>query len=310
MFHNFHDEEIHTRVQGSISKDKFYKLINFIGRKNILNADIFYEKYKEKKLKINEVCLTFDDASKSQIDVALPVLEDLKIKSFFFVYTSMFEGNPDNLEVFRYFRMNYFNSVEDFYLDFYKILNTDLNKFFNKYKKYIDEKKNRYPFYSMEDIKFRLIRDYYLSKKQYEKNMFLIMNEKKFEPKKIYSKLFFEKRDLILLDKLDHIIGLHSHGHPTKIENLSNQHQKKEYLTNINILSKILKKPINQFKTASHPCGSYNEVSLKILKELGIELAFKDSMKIEKEKKMKKINNSSLEIARQDHAEIIKIMNQ
>ena len=33
----------------------------------------------------------FDDAIKSQIDVALPVLEDSKIKAFF-VYTSLFEG--------------------------------------------------------------------------------------------------------------------------------------------------------------------------------------------------------------------------
>ena len=87
MFHHFHDDGIHTKVQGSISKDDFYKLINFIGRKNICDADVFFEKFKENKLKENEVCLTFDDAIKCQIDVALPVLEDLKIKSFFFVYS-------------------------------------------------------------------------------------------------------------------------------------------------------------------------------------------------------------------------------
>ena len=72
-------------------------------------------------MKENEVCLTFDDAIKCQIDVALSVLEDLKIKSFFFVYTSMFEGKPDNLEIFRYIRMNLFNSVDEFYMDFYKV---------------------------------------------------------------------------------------------------------------------------------------------------------------------------------------------
>ena len=55
-----------------------YKLINFIGRKNILDDDVFFDKFKQNKLKENEVCLTFDDAIKSQIDVALPVLEDLK----------------------------------------------------------------------------------------------------------------------------------------------------------------------------------------------------------------------------------------
>ena len=56
----------------------------------------------------------------------------------------------------------------------------------------------------------------------------------------------------------------------------------------------------------SHPCGSYNSDTLRILDELGIELGFKQFMSVEKEKGMKKINNSTLEIAREDHSEIIK----
>ena len=119
MFHHFHDNGIHTKGQGSLSKDDFYKMIKFIGKKNILNADIFYEKFKDNKLKKNEVCLTFDDSIKCQIDIALPVLEDLNIKGYFFIYTSMFEGKPDNLEVFRYFRMNFFDDVDKFYKSFY-----------------------------------------------------------------------------------------------------------------------------------------------------------------------------------------------
>ena len=46
MFHHFHDDGIHLKSQGSISKDDFKNLINFIGRKNILSADDFYEKFK------------------------------------------------------------------------------------------------------------------------------------------------------------------------------------------------------------------------------------------------------------------------
>ena len=84
MFHHFHDDGVHTKSQGSISKDDFYRMIDFIGRDNILDANIFLEKLKRNKLKNNEVCFTFDDAIKCQIDIALPVLEDLKIKSFFF----------------------------------------------------------------------------------------------------------------------------------------------------------------------------------------------------------------------------------
>ena len=42
MFHHFHDDKIHKRGQGSIDQDTFYKLIKFIGRENILNADEFF----------------------------------------------------------------------------------------------------------------------------------------------------------------------------------------------------------------------------------------------------------------------------
>ena len=38
----------------------------------------------------------FNDAIKCQIDIALPILEELKLRVSF-VYTSMFEGKPDNL---------------------------------------------------------------------------------------------------------------------------------------------------------------------------------------------------------------------
>ena len=61
--------------------------------------------------------------------------------------------------------MNYFDSVEDFYVNFYKVLDKDLNSFFDSNKDKIKEKKNKHPVYSLDDIKFRLVRDIYLNKK-------------------------------------------------------------------------------------------------------------------------------------------------
>jgi len=309
MFHHFHDDGIHTRGQGSISKDDFYKMINFIGRNNILDAEIFFEKYKNKKLKENELCLTFDDTIKCQIDIALPVLEELKIKSFFFVYTSVFEDKPDNLEVFRYFRMNYFDDVDEFYNNFYKVLDKDLKNFFDNNNEKIQSTKIKFSHYSIEDVKFRLVRDMYLTKSQYEEIMFLMMKEKKFNFKEFYPKLFFDSNDLKKLDSLGHLVGLHSHNHPTLLEKLNYNEQKNEYEQCLTTISRILDKPKTEIKYMSHPTGSYNKNTLEILKELGIELGFKQIMTIEPEKGMKKINNSFLEIARQDHAEIFKRMN-
>ena len=306
MFHHFHDGKEHLKAQGSITKDEFYKILNFIGFKNILNADIFFEKSKNNTLKDNEVCITFDDSVKCQIDVALPVLEDLKIKSFFFVYTSIFEGKPDYLELFRYFRTNYFENINEFYEEFYDILDEDLNNFFLKNQQIIQAKKIRFPFYSFDDIKFRLVRDFFLTKSQYENKMFLLIKNKKFNYKDILKRLFFEKKDLVNLDKLGHLVGLHSHSHPTKLEKLSYEDQKNEYTKNLDIISKILDTSKSKIKYMSHPCGSYNDNTLSILKELGIHLGFKQIMTLEKEKGMTKINNSPLEIARQDHIEIYK----
>ncbi len=310
MFHHFHDNGIHTKGQGSIDKDDFKRMINFIGKENILDADIFFEKFKENKLKDNEVCLTFDDGIKCQIDVALPVLEDLKIKSFFFVYTSMFEGKPDNLEIFRYFRMNFFENVDEFYNDFYKTLDKDLKIFFEKNDNKIKETKIKLPTFSIEDIKFRLVRDFFLTKDEYEKIMFLMFKNKKFNFDSVFKKLFFQKNDLIKLNSLGHLVGLHSHNHPTLLENLSYSEQKNEYENCLSLISKILNKPKNEIKYMSHPCGSYNNYTLKILEELGIELGFHQITTIEPEKNMKKINNSFLEIAREDHANIYKRMSQ
>tara|TARA_B100000579_G_scaffold146651_1_gene118995 strand:- start:328 stop:1296 length:969 start_codon:yes stop_codon:yes gene_type:complete len=309
MFHHFHGDGIHTKSQGSIDQDDFYKMINFIGRNNILDADIFYEKLKNKKLKETEVCLTFDDALKCQIDIALPVLEELKIKSFFFVYTSVFEEKPDNLEIFRYFRVNYFKNINEFYNSFYKVLDKDLKNFFNENNDKILSKKEKFPFYSIEDIKFRLVRDNFLNKSKYEEIMFLMIKEKNLNYKETYKKFFFQKNDLKKLDNLGHLVGLHSHNHPTLLEKFNYDEQKNEYEKCQSSISNILDKSKNEIKYMSHPCGSYNNDTLEILKELGVELGFKQIMTIEPEKGMKKLNNSFLEIARQDHAKIYKSMN-
>ena len=122
--------------------------------------------------------------------------------------------------------------------------------------------------------------------------MFLLFEVKKFNYKNFQNKLYFKKDDLQTLNNLGHTIGLHSHNHPTLFENLSYDQQKSEYKKCLSSISNILKKPKNEIKSMSHPCGSYNNNTLQILKELGIDLGFKQIMSIEKEKGMKKINNS------------------
>ena len=308
-FHHFHDDKKHLAGQGSINKDDFNSIIKFIGRENILDAGEFCNRVKEKKLDDRKVCLTFDDGIKSQIDVALPVLEDYKIKSFFFVYSSLFEGNPDLLEVYRFFRLNYFKSVDEFYVDFFKELNEpQIEIFLDKRKDAIQAIKKKSPYYSINDIKFRQVRDYFLSKERYKKIMESMFVTKGFKAEKHYSNLFFSKDDLVTLNSLGNLIGLHSHTHPTSLENLDVNSQKNEYQKNQFIISKVLKIEPERIKSMSHPCGSYNKKTLEALEEMGIEIGFKHLMDIETERGMRKINNSNLEIARQDHTAILKLI--
>ena len=309
MFHHFYNDNLHKKSQGSINKDDFYKMLKFIGRENILDANDFFTRLKENKLKEKNVCLTFDDAIKCQYDIALPVLEDLKIKSFFFIYSSLFKGELTLLEVYRYFRMNYFNNIDEFYNYFFKLLNKDLSAFFKDNEKIIEQTKVKFLVYSTNDIKFRLVRDKLLSQLDYKKIMFAMFKEKNFRPEDHYKNIFMSKFNLNKLNELGHLIGLHSHSHPVLLENLSYNEQKKEYENNKSTLSEILNIDKNNIKYMSHPNGSYNDDTLKILQELKIELGFKPIMSIEPEKNMKKINNSSLEIARQDHSKIVKMMN-
>ncbi|MDC0240716.1 polysaccharide deacetylase family protein [Candidatus Pelagibacter sp.] len=304
MFHYFHNGKgIHKKTQGSIDKNQLSGIIKKIGRKNILDADIFLNRHIEKKLKPTDVCFTFDDGLKSQVDIALPVLNDYKIKSFFFVGTSQFTNETSYIELFRFFRNNFFKNINQYYNFFYKYIDLELNQIFNKELASLNKLKSKFPYYSIEDLKFRMIRDKFLTKSEYEKINFKMFKDKNFQYKKFEKKFYMNKNDLKIINKNNHIIGLHSHSQFHRIGKLSTKIQLKEYKKNICLLSNILNRSKNYFKSMSHPNGSYSSKTLEILKNLGIELGFKQIMTIEKNKGMKKINNSPLEIARKPHNE-------
>ena len=310
MFHHFHDNKIHLPGQGSISKDNFYKIINFIGKNNILNAEDFFHRYKEKKLLETNVCLTFDDSLKCQYDIVAPILDEMNIKAFFFIQTSIFTANPDLLEIYRYFRLNFYNTVNNFYDDFFKVFNKhhnqNLEKIYKEQKNKIEKMKKDSPFYSYNDIKFRLVREDILTNDEYSQIMIKMFEKKNFDYNSIIKNLFLSKNDLKQLRQNGHIIGLHSHSHPYKLEYLNYEKQFDEYNQNLNMLSGILNNK-EKIISMSHPCGSYNNNTFDILKKLGIEIGFRDNISFTT--KMNRINNSKFEIARQDHSYIIKMMN-
>lgn len=311
MFHNFHDKIKFKKGDGSLSKEDLIKIIKFIGRKNILNANDFIQKYRSNSLKKNDVCFTFDDGSKSQFDIALPVLKKYKIKAFFFIYSKCFQKNKTlSMEILKSFRINYFKNINIFYKEFFSYCEDGI---FNKLekKKLIQKKlKDKYPFYSDLDIKFRVIRDNVLSEQSYLGIMKKMIKKKRLNINKLSKNIFFSKKNLIKLSSEGHIIGLHSHSHPLDISKKSYKKQYNEYFRNKIILEKILVKTKHpRINSMSYPMGVYNTSSFKALNDLNVNFGFISTILKRENKKLSK-KNKDLTIAREDCSNIIKKINE
>ena len=297
MFHNFHGFN-HPVSQGSISKNQTFKIIKFLKKKYYLNsANQFLEKLENKNIKKKDICLTFDDGLKCQIDIALPILKKEKIQAFFFIQSSIFSKNYDLLETYRDFRNTKYKNIDFFYDDFFLILKTKYKKihkvFFNKFN--IDYLK-KYKFYTINDRKFRFCRDKILSEKTYKTIMINMMKKKNYDYVNKKKRLLMSKKDILKLLKSNHIIGLHSHSHPVNILKFSYRKQFLDYKKNKEFFKKNFGILSNSM---SHPFGRYNKNTLKALKNIGIKVGFLSHPNREKIK-------SNLEIPRFDHINILK----
>ena len=145
-----------------------------------------------------------------------------------------------------------------------------------------------------------------MSFKKYSEIMKKLFYLNNFDERKYFYKIFLKKKDLKKLHKLNHKIGLHSHSHPISMEGISHKNQLREFTLNQEKLSEILGINKDKINSMSHPYGRYNKDTLKILTKLGIDIGFKEHNYIDNN--MKKINNSDLEIARENHANIMKMI--
>lgn len=296
MFHHFYDDN-HIKGQGAISAEQLKSIIEHYGADRILSADVWTAKANDNSLKSGDVCLTFDDALLCQYDIALPVLQQYNIRAFWFVYTSVICDNIEMLEVYRKFRIVYFKDINEFYNEFFITVNDSMYRdivelSLRKYpKNYLEHS----PFYSIADKKFRFVRDIVLGDDSYSEIMEIMMNRYDIDIIEFSSGLWLRENHIIDLHSKGHIIGLHSHTHPTKLSGFDMNEQKIEYTENVRTLLNILHKYPH---TMSHPCNSYNQDTLHVLKNLGITLGFRANME--------KQPHTTLEFPRMDHANIIK----
>lgn len=300
MFHHFHDH-LHIKGQGSISQMEFDEMLYYLkGKYNLLSSEDWYKRAVSNSLEQTDICLTFDDNLKCQYDIALPILNKHKIKAFWFIYTSPLEGRLEKLEIYRYIRMKYFSDINDFYDYFFNHVSD------SQYDQVVKEGLSgfdagnyliKYPFYTVEDKKFRFIRDKVLGTQAYDEIMGGIICKLSVNLSELHELLWMSEAHIKQLDNEGHTIGLHSHTHPTSMASLDRSIQEAEYQTNYTILDNILgKKPFS----ISYPCGSYDNNSLDIMSDIGVNIGFGSNIFNEK--------NSLLEFPREDHSNIMRIM--
>lgn len=300
MFHHFHGAG-HLQSQGSIDAEKLADMIDFLGgHSNVIDANLWLEKALAGRLEPHELCLTFDDALSCQKEIALPVLKDLGHTGFFFVYSSVFEGKMERLEIYRTFRTAYFETVNDFYKQFFLLIANSsvgprcaaaLANFSP------DTYLPHSPFYTDDDRKFRFLRDDVLGDVDYNVLMDRMIESYPTSLEELSRGIWMKDEDLVTLATEGNVVGLHSYSHPTTLISMSAEVQDIEYKKNITHLERVLgERP----RTVSHPCNSYNNGTLDILNKLGVQLGFRATMS--------DLGKNGLEYPREDHANIAKMM--
>jgi peptidoglycan/xylan/chitin deacetylase (PgdA/CDA1 family) len=303
MFKHFHDGPtagpgvLHPAGQGSISQDELAGIIERIDRRRILPAHTFLHRAIENRLSDGDLCLSFDDTLRCQYDLAVPVLENYGLTAFWFVYSSVLEGNIERPEIYRQFRNMAFATVDDFYAAFFVTLHEScmgelaeraLGRF--DPHSYLTE----FPFYSNADKRFRFVRDRVLGARHYPMLIDSMMQEAGFDIRRCARSLWMDDPAVLSLHEAGHVIGMHSHTHPACMADLEEEEQRYEYRSNYNHLTALLGEPPT---AVSHPCNSYDDRTLNILRRLGIKLGFRSDMA--------QGPLSELEMPRQDHANLL-----
>ena len=298
MLHDFKNGDS-VGTQGAVTEDNFYKIIDYCDSDRISNPRIINENTKKNLEK--SLFITFDDGLLSQFEIALNVLEERDIKGIFFIHSKPLVGEYDIHQVARNFKnSNHFDNVDEFnFLLIEVLMSTFSSKEKTKIKKDFTESKylREYNFYSESDRELRYIRDFWVSLKYYEDSILSLMKEKDVDIEKLIEKTYMSKIMLKEISEKGHVIGLHSHSHPTNLARMTKEEQYFELNTNYEILEEIIG---YKQKAISYPSNSYNKFTIEILKKLKINYGFRAN---------DQINLDPYELARIDATYIIDRIN-
>jgi peptidoglycan/xylan/chitin deacetylase (PgdA/CDA1 family) len=259
--HYFHGQSYPARP-GSISREELIKIID---RNRILPARQWLERAIGNALRPGDICLTFDANLRCQTDIALPVLKSYGLTAFWFICTSPLAGNIEPLEIDRLFCATQFASEQEFHAAFFAAL--EASEHWPLAQVLLEERL----FHADKDRKFHFVRDQVLGARRYRALMDQMIADAGFDVREAAKNLWMSDADIRALHAAGHVIGLHSHTNPLKLADLDEDAQRDEYFENYAYVYNLLdERPL----AMSHPENSYNEITLNVLRELGIRVGF------------------------------------
>ena len=300
MFHRFHKSGNSPSGQGSLTDVEFEKILNHVGTARILPPEEWIFRVKTNILRKHDLCITFDDGLRSQFDIALPILERYKLKAFWFVFSSVFNGGIDRNEVYNRFATAEFTSFDVFVEEFLQFYPVRENVFLNNdYGHFTQGIRKQFPFYTENDIKFRYIRNKLILRSDFEKVMDSMIEAKGLSVSKIAEDVWLTDEHLQSLYESGHCIGLHSYDHPFMMTELPAEKQEEQYVRNYKHIGHVTGGVI---ECMSHPLNSYNAETIEILSNRNIICGFRSNMT---PPIGKAINGHPLELAREDGVNLL-----
>jgi peptidoglycan/xylan/chitin deacetylase (PgdA/CDA1 family) len=282
MFHHFHGPGF-VAGEGSLSGDDLRRLLDQLGRENILPAEAWMERVRLGELRPTDVCLTFDDNLRCQFEIALPVLRSLGCTGFWFIPTAVLQGHLLRADLYRRFRLAHFETPQVFCQAFEsaaRALRGDgtVDRAIERFQAR-DEPAAGGPAQparrGVSEQRVRFLRDELLAPEEYLRLMDGMIRQQGVRLKDLACNLWMDDDCLRQLRAEGHVIGLHSHTHPPRLAALSPVEQRREYRANHAYLTSLLGEPPH---AVAHPCNSYRPITLRILAELGLRVGFRSDM--------------------------------
>jgi len=248
---------------------KFKKQLNYLEKNyKIINP---FDLFSNKKIKKKSCLLTFDDGYKDHIKFVFPELKKRKLSACFFpVAKPILEKKPLDVNLIHYIvaKVNNSKYLKKLLLNLLEKNNIKKNRINYFLKKY--EINGRFD--DKETIFVKRMLQHALSPQLRKKIIYdLFKKTLKITIKDFVKQVYMDLNDIKTLIKNKMFIGSHTHHHYW-FEKLNKKEQQKE----IDLSLKFLKKLgiLNKNWIMCYPYGSYNDHTLKYLKEKNCTFGF------------------------------------